>query len=104
MKTAEGFLVTLLSIAEHRLPLRNMPNMDRCLDNVLQDGFVRPEIEALEDHPEPATQSVYLPMPCHTGMRFDLVRTDPDFTFARFFQEVEAPQESALPGATAAEN
>lgn len=78
--------------------------MDRRLYNVLQDGFVRPEIGSFEDHPEPATQSVDLPLSCQARMCFDLVRTDPEFPFARFFQEVEAPQERALPGATAAEN
>jgi hypothetical protein len=96
--------------AGDRLGLRLLEDVDRPLDDVLEDGHVRPEVEALEDHAEPRADAVHLsavfrlPAAVPARPHPDQLAGHPDLPGVRDLEEVDAAEQRALPRAARAED
>ena len=92
------------------LTLRHFQDVDRRLDDVLHDGHVGPQVEALEHHAEAGADALDLPAvrrfhpAVAAGTHFDGLTLDGDGARIRSLQEVDAAQERALAGARRAEH
>ena len=103
---------TLASSASARAiasALRYFQHVHRRLDDVLEHGHVRPEIEALEHHAEPGADAIDLPVV--RGLRAvarvghaDQLAADMDLAGIRGLEQVDAAQERALARARAADH
>ncbi|KPM82573.1 hypothetical protein AOR10_24605, partial [Vibrio alginolyticus] len=85
----------LLRLAEH---------MHRCLDDVFQQGHVRPEVEVLEDHGESGTHAYHLfPVGRFTAvlrlLEADRLAVDDQVALVGLLEQVHAAQKGALAGA-----
>ena len=104
---------TLASSASARATasaLRQLQHMDRRLDDVLQHGHVRPQVEALEHHAELGADAVDLlvvfrrGVAIARGLHLDELAGDEDAAGIGRLQEVDAAEHGALAGAAAAED
>ena len=82
----------------------------RRFDDVLQDGHVRPQVEALENKAHPRPQSSDLGMvgghqgAVATGLELELLAGDQYLALMGVFQQVDAAQQGAFPGTGRAED
>src|SRR5690606_12495151 len=82
----------------------------RRLDDVVEDGHVGPQIEALENKAHPRPQSIDLGViggnqrAIATGVELELLTGDQDLALLGIFQQVDAAQQGAFPGAGGAED
>ncbi len=103
------FLQQLLGLFD-ALGTRPFEHAHRALDDVLQHGHVRPQVEVLEHHAQPAAHALDLTRVARqqtavavTG-HLDGFAVQADAAFVRGFQQVDAAQERTFSRAAGAEN
>ncbi len=77
------------------IPLPHAEHLGRRQGHVAQDRHVGEEVEGLEDDPDPPADGVDVDVPVGNLSPFD-----PDATLVDVLEQVDAPQEGRLPGAT----
>ena len=90
--------------------MRKLENVNRRLDNILQDGEVRPQVELLKNHSQPATNPVDLARIARFHqtrarlLHLDTLTAHNDFAGVGYFEQIDTTQEGAFSRPARAKN